>query len=775
MKKPGEFQIVNHSVPRLDGVVKVTGGAVFTGDIVLPNMAHAKLLRSPYAHARILSVNISAALGRAGVLGVVTGADLEGLNPYYGHSVKDHPLLAIDKVRFAGEPVAAVMAVDELTAFEALDDIAVKYEELTPVMNVEEALSSNGIQIHEQAYRAGSFRGFEDPHASKPTNICQEVHFEWGDVEAAFAGARQVVEGKFYYPKVYAYAMEAYTCVGDVNDNRVTVYSCAQHPFMVRDDLALVFGIPLNRVRVIVPYIGGGYGSKSYTKIEPLTAACSWYVKRPVKLQLSVKEAMLTTRGDSALIQIRTATDENGKLIAREAEFYLDTGAYAENSPLVCRKLANRIVGPYKIPNVKVSGSAVYTNTAPASSLRGFGAAHASFAGESQIDELADKLGLNPVEFRLNNLASHGQCTHPNMSHGSGADKKKIGALRPLDADLISDVRLLEEVIGVSEATPPNVGRALGCSASDAGAKPVSSATVHVYTDNSVSVLSGTTELGQGSHTVLAQIAAEEMGVALDKVQVIASDTGSVPFDRSTGASRSTTIMGRAVLEACQDAIQQIVKMAADLWDTTPDRLTVLPNGIAHGKRNLTWGEVLRQYFDMSGFNITGRAYVRQHGDLAELPVFWEIGCAGVEISVDEETGKIRVERLATVGDVGLAINPAMAEGQDLGAATMGLGFGLFEELLYEGQEMMIGSLLDYRVPRFSDLPKNIHLILAQRQDGVGPYGAKGGGEGALNPIPVSLANSLYRATGVRIRELPLTPERVWRALQEARKDKQEV
>ena len=642
-------------------------------------------------------------------------------------------------------------------------------------MTVEEALSSNGIQIHEQAYTAGQFRGFEDPHASKPTNICQEVHFEWGDVEAAFAGAGHVVEAKFYYPKVYAYAMETYTCVGDVSDNRVIVYSCAQHPFMVRDDLALVFGIPLNRVRVIVPYVGGGYGSKSYTKIEPLTAVCSWYVKRPVKLQLSVKEAMLTTRGDSALIQIRTAADENGKLIAREAEIYLDTGAYAENSPLVCRKVANRIVGPYKIPNVKVSASAVYTNTAPASSLRGFGAPQASFAGESQIDELADKLGLNPVEFRLKNLASHGQCTHPKMSRGSGADKKESGALRPLDADLISDIRLLEEVIGVSEAAPPKVGRALGCSASDAGAKPVSSATVHVYTDDSVSVLSGTTELGQGGHTVLAQIAAEEMGVALEKVQVIASDTGSVPFDRSTGASRSTTIMGRAVLEACQDAIQQIVKMAADLWDTTPGRLTVLPNGIAHGKRSLTWGEVLRQYFDMSGFNITGRAYVRQHGDLAELPVFWEIGCSGVEISVDEETGKIRVERLATVGDVGLAINPAMAEGQDLGAATMGLGFGLFEELLYEGQEMMIGSLLDYRVPRFSDLPKNIHLILAQRQDGVGPYGAKGGGEGALNPIPVALANSLYRATGVRIRELPLTPERVWRALQEARKDKQEL
>jgi len=763
---------VNHSVPRLDGRDKVTGRALFTGDIVLADMLHAKILRSPYAHARILSVNPSAASARAGVIGVLTGADLEGLDPYYGHSVKDHPLLAIDKVRFVGEPVAAVIASDELTAYEALEDIVVEYEDLTPVMNVEEALDSSGIQIHDQVYAAGQFRGFDDEQARGVSNICQEIHFEWGDVEAAFAKARYVTEGDYSYPKVYAYAMEPYTCVADVTDNGMTVYSCAQHPFMVRGDLASVFKIPFNRVRLIVPYLGGGFGSKSYTKIEPLTAACSWSVRRPVKLQLSVNEAMLTTRGDSAQVYIRTAADENGKLVAREAKIYLDTGAYAENSPLVCKKAANRVVGPYRIPNVKVSGYAVYTNTAPASSLRGFGAAQVTFPGESQMDQLAEELSLDPVEFRLTNLARRGESTHPKRSSGTGAGKKEVGALRALDADLLSDVRLLEEVIGVKEPAPLKRGRALSCSASDAGARPVSSAIVHVYTDNSVSILSGTTELGQGAHTVLAQIAAEEMGVELDRVRVIASDTGIVPFERSTGASRTTTLMGRAVLDACQDAIQQIVRMAAELWETRPEKLEIRGGSVHYGQNHLSWGKVLEKYSKMAGFNIVGRSYLYQHEDLAQLPVFWEVGCAGLEISLDEETGKIRVEKLATVGDVGLAIHPAMTEGQDLGAATMGLGAGLFEEMRYDGQELVNGSLLDYRVPRFSDLPGEIHLILAQRQDGVGPYGAKGGGEASLNPIPAAVANAFYRASGVRIRELPLTPERVWRAIQEARRNK---
>jgi CO/xanthine dehydrogenase Mo-binding subunit len=745
------FTTVNHSVPRGDGVAKVTGSAIYASDIVLQHMAWTKVLRSPFAHARIVSIDVSAAKNEPGVIGVLTGGDLEGLHPYYGHAVKDHPLLAIGKVRFVGEPVAAAIAEDELSAQQALKKIVVEYQELTPILDVDTALSPSAPLIHEKDYAGGAFRGFDDfPEGSG--NICQAVHVEWGDAEAALATAAQVAEGEFYFPMVYAYAMEPYVAVADYDSkSQLTVYSSAQHPFIVRHDLARVFGLPLSNVRVIVPFVGGGYGSKSYTKVEPLAAACSWKTGRPVKLRLSVEEAMLTTRGDDARVRIRTAADARGQLIARQATIHLNTGAYAENSPMVARKAANRIVGPYRIPNVKIDCMAIYTNTVPASSYRGLGAAQITFPGESQIDELAEMSGCDPIQFRLQNLAHRRESIHPGM--------------RPIDADVPGDVCQAADLLGWREPLAPGHGRSVCCSASDAGAHPVTLAMVQIYGDGSVSVLSGSTELGQGSHTILAQIAAEEMGVPLEKVRLVGSDTAVTLFERSTGASRTTTLMGRAVLEACREAIVQCKSMAAELLGVSTDELLEYRGGVRGGDTRLTWAQIVERYFQMEGCSILGRAYLRKAGDLTLIPPFWEIGVTGIEMEVDEDTGKISVDTLVAIGDVGLAIHPAMTEGQDLGAATMGLGASLFEELIYDGQQLTNGSMLEYRVPRFSDLARNIRLKLVQNRDGVGPYGAKGGGEGAVNPIGPCLANALYRATDVRIRTLPLTPERVWKAL----------
>ena len=747
-----DFRVVNHSVPREDGVAKVTGRAVFTSDIRLEGMAHAKLLRSPVAHARILSIDSAEALRQPGVIAVLTGNDLNGIDPYYGHAVKDHPLLAIGKVRFLGEPVAAVVAEDERTAYEALESVRVEYDELPAVLDVDSALADGAPLLHEMTYRAGGFRGFDDPASTQPGNVCQKIHLEWGDAPAAFRGALHTIEGEFFFPMAYAYAMEPYVSIADYNDAELTVYSSAQHPFIVRNDLARVFGLALNRVRLIVPFVGGGYGSKSYTKIEPLTAACSWKARRPVKLQLSVEEAMLTTRNDDARVRIRMAADHEGRFVGLEAMIHLNTGAYAENSPLVARRAANRVIGPYRIPNVRVDCYAVYTNTIPASSFRGFGATQVTFPRESQIDELAERLGCDPVELRRKNLALRGESIH--------------SGLRPLDADLPGDLSMLVGAL-TDRPLPKGHGRAVACSASDAGSDPVSSAVVQIYGDGSVSVVMGSTEMGQGSHTVVRQIAAEEMGVGIEKVRAVSCDTAITPFDRSTGASRTTTTMGRAVLEACRDAISQLKNMAADVLNTSPENLVVERGGIAFQEQHWRWQDVLGKFFGLPDCSIIGRAYLRKAGDLAQLPLFWEIGCTGVEVAVDTETGRIHTQRLVTVGDVGLAIHPAMAEGQDLGAATMGLGLGLYEELLYEGQQLVNGNLLDYRVPRFSDLPPEVDLLLAQNQDGTGPYGAKGGGEGSLNPAPACLANALYSATGARVRRLPLTPERVWQALKE--------
>ncbi len=750
------FAVVNHSVPRADGVAKVTGTATYASDITLERMAWAKLLRSPFAHAKIRSVDVSEAKRQPGVIDVLTGNELGPLHPYYGHAVKDHPLLAIGKIRFVGEPVAAVIGEDELSAQEALDKIKVDYEELTPVLDVKSALAPGAVLVHGTDYIGGAFRGFDDftdfPGSTK--NICQDVHVEWGDVDAAFASAAHIVEGEFYFPMVYAYAMEPYVAVADYDPNgQLTVYSSAQHPFMVRHDLAEVFDLPLNSVRVIVPYVGGGYGSKSYTKIEPLTAACSWKISRPVKLQLNVEEAFLTTRSDDARVYIRTAADRKGKLVAKQATIHLNTGAYAENSPMVCRKAANRIVGPYRFPNVKIDCLAIYTNTVPASSYRGLGAAQITFPVESQMDELALKIGCDPQEFRLRNLAHSGESIHPG--------------LRPIDADVPGDIRIAAEALRSNGPLASKHGRSVCCSCSDAGAHPVTLAMVQVYADGSVSVLSGSTEIGQGSHTVLAQIAAEEMGVPLEKVKVFGTDTAVMLFERSTGASRTTTLMGRAVMEACREAIAQCKSMAAEVLSVPASEFIEERGGIRHGKDWLSWPEIMERYFQMEGCSIIGRAYLRRAGPFKSVPIFWEIGVVGTEIALDEETGKISLDTLVTVGDVGLAIHPAMTESQDLGAATMGLGIGLFEELIYDGQQLMNGTMLEYRVPRFSDLARRVELKLVQNQDGVGPYGAKGGGEGSVNPIGACLANALYQAAGVRIRSLPLTPERVWKALQD--------
>ena len=752
-----DFQIVNHSIPRRDSRVKVTGKAQYVADLRLIGMAYAKVLRSPVAHAKIISIDKSKAEAHPGVYCVVTGFDLDGLNPYFGHAVKDHPLLAIDKVRYAGEPVAAVVAVDERTAFEALEFIDVKYEELKGIFTPQEALATDAPLLHERQFEAGALRGFEgDVTAGKGSNICQTHKIQWGDVDKAFKEAATIIEGDYYFPMTYAYAMEPYVAIADVTDQGVNIYSSAQHPFMVRHDLKNIFNLPVSKVRLIVPFVGGGYGSKSYTKVEPLVAACSWKAKRPVKLQLTVEEAMLTTRSDDAYTWMRTAVDKDGKIIARQAKILMNTGAYAENSPLVVEKSTNRCVGPYAIANVLIENMSLYTNTVPASSYRGFGCAQVTLPGESQIDELATKIGRDPYEFRLQNAAKPGEEFFPGM--------------RPFDGTLKQDLDTAAKAIGWGTPLAKGHGRTVAISGSDAGAYPLTSTAVRVHADGSATIMTGSTELGQGSHTVLPQIAAEELGITYDKINVVSSDTAITPYDRSTGASRTTTLMGSAVQEACQEAIAQMVVMAADVLKVKKEEIQTVRGGIRCGEVELNWSQVISKFYALPDGEVIGRSYIRKSGKFAALPVFWEAAATGVELSVDSDTGKITMEKLATVGDVGLAINPALAEGQDIGAATMGMGIGLFEELVYEGSQLMNGSILDYRLPRFSDLPKQVELHLVQNRDGVGPYGAKGGGEASLNSMAANIANAVDQAVGVRIRQAPLTPERVWRALKEKNK-----
>jgi CO/xanthine dehydrogenase Mo-binding subunit len=743
---------IGESVPRRDARAKVTGAAQFTVDLGMPGLAHAKLLRSPYPHARLRAIDTAAARRHPGVIAVVTAADLADVNLVYGHAVADHPLIAVDVVRFAGEPVVGIVAEDAISADEALRLVMVDYEPLPFTTDPSASLAAGAPIIHAKPGEQRAHRGFDEDIERTHPNVCSHSRQAWGDIGDAFLGADLVVEGEYRYPRCYAYAMEPYNAVASWREGELTVWTSGQHPYMVREDLAHCFDLPLASVRVIVPYVGGGYGSKSYTKIEPLTAALALRAGRPVRLALSVEESILTTRGDAALVKLRTAFTSDGRILGRQASIVLDTGAYAENSPLVGRKAANRLGGPYRIPALEVTCSTVYTNTAPASSFRGFGAPQVTLAGESQMDEAAERLGLDRLEIRRRNVLDLRERPWPRV--------------RGIDADLAADLELAAEELEWHAPLAPGRGRAICISASDAGSEPMTTSVVRVHSDGSVTVTCGSTEMGQGSSTVLAQMTAGEMGVDLERVHLLQSDTAAVTYDRSTGASRTTTLMGLAIQAAAADAKAQLVHWAQESLAADGPTVVEEHSGVRIGDAFHDWGAIVRAWFGGSAGEVIGRGYLRKAGATEEMPPFWEIGCIGVEVSVDEATGVLRVERLVTIGDVGNAINPQLVESQDIGAAMMGLGMATREELIYEDGNLMNGNLFDYRVPRTTDVPE-LRSVIVERGDGVGLYGAKGGGEGSLNPVAAAIASAAYQAAGIRLREAPFTPERVWNAIRE--------
>ncbi len=791
--QPSERAVAGRAVARRDLYEKVTGAAVYTVDVHVPEMLHAKAVRSDRAHARILAIDVADALKVPGVAGVVTGADLDPLYARFGHIVPDHPILAVEKVRYYGEPVALVLAETLEQASDAADLVRVDYEELPAVMDVDEALAPDAPLVHDTAYDASGDDSFtvlvggkgakvgmgtahhdrpdtlerdtaheanETPISKEATNVAHEVSLEWGDVDGAFADAHLVVESVAHYPMLYAYAMEPYNTVASFSAGRLDVTSSQQHPYMVRDELARVFGLPLSKVVVRAPYLGGGYGSKSYTKVEPLASVGSWYAGRPVKLVCDVEEAIYTTRADSARVQVRSAFDRDGRILAREFDLVLDGGAYADNGPLVLAKAVNRCFGPYRVPNLRVRGRSIYTNTSPSSSYRGFGAPQGNFAGETNMDKSAAQLGVDGAELRRRNLVEPGGELLPGK--------------RGLDADIGADLDMVVASLHRDHKDVAYYGIGYGVSASDAGAFPVSTINVRIETDGSVTVLSGSTEMGQGSRSVLAQIAAEELGVPLEQVSVIQSDTATTPYERTTGASRTTTLAGLALVRACEDARGKIRDMAAEVLACPPDQLIDVRGGVrGPAGGDLSYSDVIRGWFAASAGDVTGIGIVRKDGMTSKMPPFWEIGCVGVGVQIEPETGVVHVDQLVTVADVGFAINPRAVEGQDLGAATQGLGGALYEELLYDGQQLANPNLVDYRVPRMTDMPTKIDTMIVERGDGVGPYGAKGAGEGALNPVGGAVASAVARATGRWPERLPLTPERVWRLMHDIPDDQE--
>ena len=749
------LRVVGRPVPRVDGLEKVTGRARYVTDLVLPGMAHAKVLRSPYVHARVRRVDVGRAGARPGVFAALSSADLTWCEPYFGPAFRDRPVLAIDVVRHEGEPVAAVAAVDEATAEEALELIDVDYEPLPSAITLEEALGPGAPLVHTGEPLSGHFADLATLRPQPGTNVCHRFHFERGDAVTMLAGADLVVEDTYRFPPVQHVALEPHAVLAAWDETgTLTLWASTQNPYSVRVELARMFGVPLARIRVIVPHLGGGFGSKTYAKLEPLAAALARAAGRPVRLAASVPEAFQTVRRCAARVTTRVGFRHDGTLVAVECAADYDVGAYADIGPRVVQKGTYTATGPYRVPHVRLDARAVYTNTTPGGAFRGFGVPQLAWALESLFDVAAGRLDRDPVDLRRQNFLAHGEEFAPGDT--------------PIDGKLEESLDRAAEAIGWTRAGAADRGRGVAAMLKASLAPSVSEAIVRLHTDGSVSVLASAVEMGQGTRTVLAQIAAEVLSLPLARVTVVQPDTAVTPYDQTTSSSRSTAMTGRAVQLAAEDVRDQLLRVVAEALGVAARDLALEDGAVVAPARRLTYTEVLVLRFGMSGGELIGRGVIapgRTAAPLGGSTPFWEMAVGAAEVSVDEETGAVRVERYVSVADVGRAINPLLLEGQDEGGVVQGLGHTLLEEMLYQDGHLLNGTLLVYRVPRADDAPPELECHFVENADGSGPFGAKGAGEGSLIPVSPAVANALARLTGVRLRDLPLTPERVWRAL----------
>ncbi len=749
------LRVVGHPVLRVDAIEKVTGRARYVTDLVLPGMACAKVLRAPYPHARVVRVDVTRARGRPGVFAALAGADLTWCEPYFGPAFRDRPVLAIDVARYEGEPVAAVAAVDELTAAEALELIEVDYEPLPVALTLDEALRPGAPLVHAGEPLAGHFADLSTLRPERGTNVCHRFGYARGDVTAALGRAYLVVEDIFSFPRVQHYAMEPNAAVAAWDETgALTVWAGTQNPYSVRVELAKMFGVSLAGIRIIVPHLGGGFGSKTYAKLEPLAAVLARAAGRPVRVAASAAEAFQTVRRCSARVNVRVGLARDGTLLAVDCHADYDVGAYADIGPRVVQKATYTATGPYRIPHVRLQARAVYTNTTPGGAFRGFGVPQLAWALESLLDVVAERLDRDPVDLRRQNLLAHGEEFAPGDT--------------PIDGKFEESLDRAAEAIGWAQPAAVDRGRGVAAMLKASIAPSVSEAIVRLHADGSASVLVSTVEMGQGARTALAQIAAEVLALPMARVTVTPPDTAITPYDQTTSSSRSTAVTGRAVQEAAADVRDQLLRIVADHLGVSPRDLVLDEGAVVAARRRLGYPEVLALRFGMTGGELIGRGVVapgRTQAPLGGSTPFWEMAVGAAEVSLDEETGAVTVERYVSVADVGRAVNPLILEGQDEGAVVQGLGHTLLEEMTYGDGHLLNGSLLAYRVPRAEDVPAALECRFVENGDGSGPFGAKGAGEGSLIPVSPAVANALGHLAGIRLRELPLLPERVWRAL----------
>ena len=768
-----ELADIGKTFRRLDYETKVTGRAQYLADMSVPGMCHGKILRSPYPHARIKRIDTSKAQKVPGVMAVLTRDDIlhdEGIEPYYGPVFKDQTIVAVEKVRHVGDPVAAVAALTVDAAEEALKLIEVDYEELPAVLNVHDAIRQNPILVHEKVRIPES--GFADLAELKPidgTNICTHFRLNRGDIDKGFAEADQIFEDTFTLPATQHCFLETHACIASVEPGgRITVWATTQNPFVVRTQLANIFKVPVAKVRVIVPYLGGGYGGKVYPKVEPITVALAQKAGRPVRVVLSREEVFYTITKHAAVIRMKTGVKKDGTLTARECEIHLDTGAYAEIGPRVAKKSGYTAAGPYRIANLKIDSYSVYTNKPPAGAFRGFGVSQSAWAVESQMDIIAAALKLDPLELRKQNGYNEGdKFVTDETLHAVGLKECLDEVARSIGWD---STQFKSSSVQGSRSDSIRRGKGLACMIKATITPSISCAVVKLNEDASLSIYAGTVEMGQGSETVLAQIAGKELGIPLQTIQVLGVDTDVVPYDLTTSSSRSTFHMGKAVQLAAQDIVRQLKRIVVKEYNVPEDKVSFAGGKIRLPETQLDYAEVMFKRFGMQGGTLVGEGQVKtstkdEFGEKS-TSAFWFLAAGAAEVEVDVDTGKFRLIKYATAVDVGKALNPLGCRQQLAGAAITGIGQAMFEEIAYDNGQLINPNLVDYVLPSLGDMPSVIDPICVEVPDRNGPFGAKGIGESALIPVAPAIANAIYDAVGVRVKDLPIKAEKIYLGLE---------
>lgn len=740
-----------------NAVDRVTGQALYAFDHAIPRMLHGKLLRSPHAHARVLRVDAADALDMPGVACVVTGADTAALpDPLYGVLLRDQPLIATDRVRYVGDPVAAVVAADEATAFRALAAIRVEYEPLPTVATVEAALAPDAALLFE-----GATRGIPVPvgqgctsTADPAPNVLYGYTFGYGDMEAALDGSAHVFTDTFSVTRINHFHLEPYVNVARWTGGRLELWSCNQDPFVLRNDLSRIFGLPLRSVRIHTPLVGGGFGGKSFCKMEPLVALMARKAGAPVRLALTMDESLLTLVKHPGRLTLTTGVDANGRLTGRRAEIVLDGGAYSDASVLVAVKAGYRIGGPYRWRALDARAKIVRTNTVPSGSFRGFGGTQASFASERQIDMIARRTGDDPVAFRRRNLLAIDQPMTPGD--------------RGMDSDLALGLERVVDRIGTRSSAGRGIGFAVGLK--DAGGTGNhAQALVSVDQDGAIRVKAAVVEIGQGAAEAMCRIAAETLGLPLAQASYAPIDTDHSPPDNGTHVSCGTLITGRAVAEAAASVREQVVRFAAERLGCEPGDLVLDGWNARRGNVSHDLAPMVRGYYGGIGWEFIGRGFFKEPFDpqapLGARNVSWMPCWSGAEVSVDGETGSVTIHRLVVGADPGRALNRRACEGQIEGAALQALGQAMFEELRYVDGRPENATPLTYRVPRTPDLPTLFESFVEEHGLGIGPGGVKGIGEAGMLGIAAAVANAIADATGASLTDLPFTPEKVLAAI----------